>query len=296
MPSRDLLVAVCVCTLLLVALTLWVYPSGTDFAPSNPYWNGLQRAREELGIKRLSSLNLLAQQAKGTALIVIPTTVPSSADLDTLKQYTEAGGVLILMDDFGFGNTILADLGVNARLSGLVLVDPLFNFRNRRFPRITAFSASPLSEGVDSLVLNYATVITDASGLTVLARSSPISFLGKGKGDRDAGQASRPPFAVAGMRRLGEGYLILVSDPSILLSSMLDLGGNRRFLQNLFKLAGDGATVYLDEAHLPQAPLDVAKEQLRRFRGSFTSPLAAFATAGVGLAVPLAILWRLSRR
>ncbi len=296
MPSRDLLVAVCVCTLLLVALTLWVYPSGTDFAPSNPYWNGLQRAREELAIKRLSSLNLLAQQAKGTVLIVIPTTVPSSADLDTLKQFTEAGGVLMLMDDFGFGNNILAHLGVTARLSGLVLVDPLFNFRNRRFPRIIAFSASPLSEGVDSLVLNHASVITDDSGLTVLARSSPISFLENGKGERDAGQASRPPFAVAGMRRLGEGYLVLVSDPSILLSSMLVLGSNRRFLQNLFKLAGDGATVYLDEAHLPLAPLDVAKEQLRRFRGNFTSPLVAFATAGVGLAVPLAILWRLTRR
>lgn len=296
MGPRSFLATVAVLTLLLVALTLWVYPSRTDFAASNPYWNGFRVASQQLGIRSVVSLRFLLGQPRGTALIVIPYVSPSPSDRETIKQYVNAGGVLILMDDFGFGNAVLERLGVGARFSGQLLVDPLFNFKSRRLPRIAEFPAGPVSEGVRGLILNRATVISEADGLRVLARSSPVSFLDANEnGQRDAGEEGGP-FAVAAIVPARAGYLVLVSDPSMLLNSMLGLADNRRFLQGLFRVAGDGALVYLDEAHLAGAPLDVVKDGLNRFRGFLASPLVAFAASTAGLALPLALLWRSTRR
>jgi hypothetical protein len=294
--SPKFLVPIIGLTLLAVALALWAYPSASDFSPSNPYWNGFQKTGAELGVAPLESPGSLLGRAKGTALIVIPYVPPSPSDLDVLKRYVDGGGVLILMDDFGYGNAVLAHLGVRARFGGDLLVDPLFNYNSLRLPRITDFTPGPFTEGVHGLVLNYATTIRDAGGLSVLALSSPVSYGDtNGNGRRETGEVGGP-FPVAASASYGAGTLILVSDPSILLNSMVKLAGNRRFLQNLFRAAGEGGRAYLDVAHLPQAPLDRAKAALATARGFMAEPLVAFALAAAIAAVPLVILLKPNRR
>lgn len=299
MRSRRFLAAVAALTLLAVAVILWVHPSKTDFAPSNPYWNGLSSAHSEFGLSPVASLDLLLTQPRGTALLVIPTTPLGAGDLEEVHRYVEAGGILILMDDFGFGNALLERLGVSARFDGRLLVDPLFNHRSRRLPRILDLEPGPASEGVEGLVLNHATVIstTDgAVGLTTVARSSPASYLdANANGQRDADEAAGP-FVVVALGRVGEGHVALVSDPSLLLNSMLGLGHNRRFVRNLFHLAGEGAQVFVDEARMPVAALDQTKRGLARLRKTLFYPVAAFALAGAGLVYPLVALLRYSRR
>ncbi len=289
--SPRFIIAIGALTILVVAVTLWVVPSASDFSTSNPSWNGLQQARDQFAMHGLRSLGLLPAQAVGTALVVVPAVPFSPRDLDALKQYTAGGGVLILMDDFGYGNAILAHLGAESRLSGQLLVDPLFAYKNRRFPRVTDL-AGPGAEGVQSIVLNYATVITGTARTTVLARSSPASFLNRNRnGRRDAGDPPGP-FAVAALQRVGGGSVVVVSDSSLLLNSMLGLANNRRFAQNLFHLAGVRPQVYLDEGHLPRAPLDVAKDWLSRARGVFAFPPLALLAAAAGIA----LLWKSPRR
>jgi hypothetical protein len=285
--SRSFHAAVVLFTLLVVAAILWAHPSSSDFMPANPYWNGLRQAAREFGVVGVASLDRLPEQARGTALVVIPYVEPSPADLDLLERYVDGGGVLILMDDFGAGNAILAHLGVSARLVGQALVDPLFHHRNPRFPRVDDFAPGPLAEGVGSLVLNHATAIAGAAEMTVAALSSPVSYVdNNGNGRRDAGEPGGPHPVVA-VGQVGTGSLVIVSDPSILLNSMLDLGDNRRFAQNVFNLAGAGARVYLDEARLERAPLDQAKLALAGARSIAAHPLVMFAAAGAVLALAL---------
>jgi len=291
-PSIRFLVTTGVIAILSVAATLWVLPSATEFANSNPSWNGMQVARSEFGMTPVSSLDLLPAQGRGTALVIIPAVPLSPASLDALKQYAEHGGVLIVMDNLGLGNPLLARLGIPARFNGQVLLDPLFNFRNRRLPKITELGAGPSAEGVASLVLNHPTVITNTAGMTVMARSSPVSFLDRnGNGRRDADEPTGP-LVVAALQPIGAGSLVLVADSSLLLNGMLELGDNRRFIRNLLQMAGEGAQIYLDEAHLPRGPLDVAKNELARVRSVLGTTLITLATAAVVLAIPLALLWR----
>ena len=296
MPSRRFLLAVGIATAFIVALVLWLYPSRTDFAGTNPYWNGLRRAGEQFGLRPLASLALLPDQARGTALVVIPYVSPPPADLERLKRYVETGGVLILMDDFGTANAILAHLGVGARLSGRLLVDPLFNFKNGRLPRIADFAGGPLTEGVESLVFNHATVIADTGRLTTVTSSSLVSYLDANENGRRDADEPVGPFTVAAAGRVGAGYLVLVSDPSIFLNSMLDLGHNRRFVRNLFRIAGEDARIYLDEVHLPRAPLDVAKNLLAQVRQVLALPPVALALVFFGFGLPLAMVLKSSRR
>ncbi len=289
--SPRFIIAIGTLTILVVAITLWVVPSASDFSTLNPLWNGLLQARDQFAMHGLRSLNLLPAQAVGTALVVIPAVPFSPRDLEAIKRYTVAGGLLILMDDFGHGNTILAHLGAESHLSSQLLVDPLFAYKNRRFPRVTEL-VGPTAEGVQSIVLNHATVLTGTARMTVLARSSPSSFLNRTQsGRRDAGDPLGP-FAVAAVQRVGAGSVVVVSDSSLLLNSMLGLADNRRFMQNLFHLAGVRPQVYLDEGHLPRAPLDVAKNWLSRIRGVLAYPPLAFLATATGVV----LLWKGSRR
>ncbi len=84
----------------------------------------------------------------------------------------------------------------------------------------------------------------------------------------------------------------MVSDSSLLLNSMLGLADNRRFVQNLFHLAGARSQVYLDEEHFPRATLDVAKDWLACARGVLAFPPLAFLAAAAGVA----LLWKNPRR
>jgi len=289
--SPRFAVAIGALTILVVTVTLWMLPSTSEFSTSNALWNGLQQAREQFASRSVRSLVALPVQPRGTALVVIPAVPLFPRDLDELKQYAAGGGVLILMDNFGFGNGVLSHLGVESRFSGQPLIDPLFAFKNRRFPRVTDLSG-PTSEGVGSLVLNNATVLTGTTRMSVLARSSPASFLDRnGNGRRDVDEPLGP-FVVAALQPFGRGKLVMISDSSLLLNSMLDLGDNRRFMQQLFHLAGPRAQVYLDEAHLPRAPLDVAKDWLSRVRGVLAFPPLAF----IAVAAGVALLWKTPRR
>ena len=175
------------------------------------------------------------------------------------------------------------------------LVDPLFAYKNRYLPRIVDFPG-PLSEGVVSIVLNHATAIAQTGGMTVIARSSVASFLDtQGTGKRDY-RATGGPFPVAAVGRAGSGYVVLISNPSILMNGMLHIGQNARFLQNVFALGGLDARVYLDTAHVPHAPLDIAKGRLTRAREFLRTVPIAFATTAIAVAVPLAKRATLYRR
>jgi hypothetical protein len=289
-PNRRFLAGVIACTIIAVALTLWYYPSSTDFAVSNTHWNGLSDISRQLSITPFSLVDRFAAERRGTALLIIPARPPQSEHLRLLRTYVETGGVLVLLDDFGFGNDILAFLGSEIRFSGQLLADPLFNLRNSRLPRILDIAPSPITQGVEGLILNHATVLTGISQLRGVALSSPVSYLDVNQsGIRDEGDPVGP-FSVAALEPLGEGYLVVVSDPSILINSMVRLAHNRRFLSNAFGLAGANARSYLDDALLPQAPLDVAKNLLADIRRFVAWPPAAFALVVAALLLPAVLL------
>jgi uncharacterized protein DUF4350 len=294
-PSRRFVAGVLASALFVVALVLWIYPSPTDFANSNTRWNGMSNASGEFNVRPLTDVRGFPSESRGTVVLVIPSRPPQPSHLQAIRRFVEGGGVLILLDNFGSGNDVLTILGSAIRFSGRLLADPLFNLKNNRLPRILDFAPSPLTVGVQELVFNHATVLTGISTTQAAATSSPVSYLAVNPtGQRDEG-SPRGPFPVLALEPLKEGYVVAVSDSSLLINSMLPQADNRRLIRNAVGLAGANARIFLDDALLPQGPLDATKHALADTRRLLSGPAATLALAVAALVLPTVLLSKSSR-
>ncbi len=265
MTRRRLLLQIGL-VLIILGVLVWLFPSNSDFKAGNPQWNGTADFLEEVETQLLNSLEELPPMAQGTSLILIPYTELSADDLQRIGDYVDSGGRLILMDDFGFGNEVLEYLGVDLRFTGDQMLDPLFNYKNTNFPKVIDFVDSGVTSEVDGLVFNHATSLADALPEQVVAWSSYFSFLDENQNSKwDAGEPKAHMPVVAEFA-IGEGSLIVVADPSILISSMLGMEDNRQLMENMIE-----GQVYLDQSHLPDAALDEAKVVLHSGRSTMAS-------------------------
>ncbi len=201
--------------------------------------------------------------------MTIPYKPYSVPELAEIRRFVDSGGTLELMDDFGYGNDVLAHLGLKARFSHLLLLDPLFCYKNPALPVITDFT--PPIDGVEEVLLNHATVLIDVDDDAVIARSSASSFLDANENSAFDEGEQKGPFPVAAVLRLGAGTVVLISDPSVVLNSTISRFDNFAFVSSLS--AGLGARgVILDQSHLTGAPLDVSKKRITDAREFVASP------------------------
>ena len=284
--------------LLMLAITIsfciivWFYPPTDDFVVGNPFWNGLSVYSNEAKAVPLKSYNNLPSSARGTALIVIPYEPFTAVELAQLNNYVSSGGTLVLMDDYGFGNQVLSGLGLNMRFTGQPLLDPLYNYKNEWLPKITNFANSTVTSNVTSIVLNHATCLNSTSGATVIASSSSFSFLDvKDSGTWDSSDPTGP-FPYAAYEKMGEGYVVAVADPSIMINSMIEMGSNLQFIENVVRLAGSSPQIFIDQGHLPQAPLDAAKTDLNAVYAVTSSPIVTLSLIVVIVVISLHSIWR----
>ena len=268
-------------------VSIQLYPSVQDFMDSNAMWNGVRAFSKKYQTQNTNSLEIVAESPEDTVLISIPYLEYSPEEMEKLKQFTEKGGALIIMDDFGYGNRLLEYLGLETRFAVDPLLDPLFCYKNPYLPRISDFSDRIKKSGVKSILLNHATVLINIDHEQGLAWSSDQSFLDRNRnGEWEEGEA-QGPFPVAAEISLGRGLIRLVSDTGMITNSMLGQAENEQFMQMLIKRESASYRVILDQSHLAKSPLDNSKEKLESVREALTSPylLAGVMAVICGLAV-----------
>jgi len=258
-----------------ISLIVVYTPPPDDFSLENPGWNGLSKLSSELRLRRVNSIpdeRLLLDPSNATLLLIGPEAEFTQRETEFLTEFMNRGGIVILMDDFGSGNTLLQLLEVAPRFNGSLLLDPLFKERSSALPKIRA-PAMNLSE----IVLNYATVIEECG--KPLAYSSFYSFLDvDSDGVWDAGEPEGP-LVVACAVEMGKGELILVADSSVGINSMLDLGSNAIFLK---KLIGD-REVFIDESHWKPSRFAVAREWLLTAASLIAQPEVRYAVVAAAV-------------
>ena len=211
-----------------------------DYSVTNIDWNGLATFHSmaiEKGFQVDTTGILDFKELKpSTALVIIyPTASLATGDL---TSFMEAGGMVLLADDFGKSSLFLKAFGIERRAvrdlmdtkpelgTELDTQDPKTiesplnpSIRNlyrgsRLHPMAKANDGShTLSEGVEKLVLNHPAVFE--------SKFTSIFFLEK------------PKHGVVLDLSVGKGRLTLISDPSVLINLMLRFPGNRRFASNL---------------------------------------------------------------
>lgn len=229
-------------------LVLYV-PPAIDFSAANPFWNGYSTFCNRLDVTIIDKpLSYPIKEPRDTILITIPYIKYFNVEIENLKRFVREGGVLIILDDYGYSNQILNSLGGYVTVvNDVMLVDPLFNYRNGRFPKIIDFSDDREVENITEVIFNHASALYVSSPkVKVLAYSSSFSFLDTDFNGRwDEGE-NKGSFPVMAKFPYGSGTVYVISDPSFLLNSMIDMGDNYKLILNLI----DNKKVLLDQYHL----------------------------------------------
>ncbi|MCW4029796.1 MAG: DUF4350 domain-containing protein [Candidatus Bathyarchaeota archaeon] len=278
--------------ILLLCVVIWFYPPVGDFNVENPSWNGLTAFSSQTNATPVTSMDKLPAQSQNTALIIIPYSEYTPAELEQIKNYVESGGTLLVMDDYGSGNQILENLGVNIEFVGKPLLDPLFDYQNKQLPIITDFKNTSQTANVSSVVFNHATSLRILANYTILAYSSGFSFIDENNNQEWDNEETVGAQPVAAYTQIGEGYVVAVADPSVLINSMINLNDNQRFITNLVRIQSSNPKIYLDQTHLINSPLSDAKTSLNLIYSAAASPIGIVCVVAALLAVMLYPFYR----
>lgn len=276
---------------LALAVLVGVLAAGTTSAAAfgvyNPGWEGTSELRgvaegagaEPEVIANVSRYETVDPETT-VAVVLSPDRAYTEREATRVRAFVRAGGTLVVAEDFGpNADPLLAAVGAGTRFDGALVRDERSEWRSPAMPvvpEVTNRSATPYTDGVGSLTLNYGTTLDPGSNATILVRSSPFSYHDtNGNGTIDPGEslAARPIVAV---EPVGEGRVVAVSDPSAFLNAMLQREGNRRFARNLF---GAADRVLIDASGSTVPPLSAALLVVR------SSPTLQFALAAAALSL-----------
>lgn len=274
-----------------IAIVVAASTSAAAFGVYNAAWDGtsgLQTEAEAVGTESRILLNTSsydsANATETLAVVLAPTDPYNASETRRVRRFVERGGTLLVAEDVGTGgNRLLTAVGAEARVNGSLLRDERHHYRSPAMPRARNVSSNGRFSNVDALTLNYGSVV-DPANATVLVRSSAFAYLDRNGNARPDDTEPLKQYPVVTSESVGEGRVIVVSDPSVFINAMIERPGNAAFTRHLL---ARHERVLLDYSHAgSQPPLAVAVLWLRR------SPLLQLLVGGIGIAV----VWGLGTR
>lgn len=189
-------------------------------------WEGaaelVRLARSELGAARVvptGQIDFGELKPDDGLLLLYP---EHSLDVDELSRFMRAGGRVILLDDFGRGEGLLQSFGMERVPAPRHPAESLRH--NPQLALAEPASAHPVVADVNRVVTNHPTGLSHPD-------LSPVLKI------RSEGDEADVFVAVAGA--VGQGRLLAVGDPSIVMNSMLKYAGNKTFARGLIRYAVD---------------------------------------------------------
>lgn len=185
-----------------------------DYDPRSNAWNGMATfvgLAEGMGyeVEPVSTLQWDQLTANDILFLVYPL---QRVDPSRLDAFVQAGGNVVLADDFGESKDAMARLGL---LRAELVAPRAAKFQDGRVwaPIATETSDHPIALGVDEVVTNHPAALKQVEGATTV-----IGF---------------PDSAVVVAGQRGTGRFVVVSDPSIFINRMLQYPGNVTLAANI---------------------------------------------------------------
>lgn len=212
-----------------------IIPSSDDYMPDNPYWNGQNIFSKTVNATFTEPKNLFLEPENTILFIISPEKNITEDYTLTLKNFVESGGTLVLMDETGKINPILEELNVGVKVEPYQIMDPLYYYRSWKLPKITNINQAKITENVTSIATDVpaAIKIESMQNIKVLAYTSYFSYMdldGDGQPSKDDPAG---PFPVIVEKSYGDGKIIVVSDSSLFINSIIVLGDNKILLKNI---------------------------------------------------------------
>jgi len=192
-----------------------------DYDPRSTAWNGMASfvgLAEGMGfeVTPVSSLEWGDLAAEDILILIYPL---QRVDPTRLGAFVQAGGNLVIADDFGEGKDAMQGLGLLRAESVTPKASKYYDGRAYA-PIATARGDHPLALDVGEIVTNHPAALTRVEGATTIAAFDEGAVV------------------VAGER--GSGHFVAISDPSIFINKMLMFRGNIQLAANLLRYLDRG--------------------------------------------------------
>jgi len=232
--------------LLLVALLLPLPAHAEDFQPQSSEWNGLSELQATAAMVHMEldvaqDLDWARVDERSVLLVLAPLVAPTGSSRASLKRFVDAGGRLIVADDFREGAAWLKPFGIAllpqpgttaANFEGRtqlpqVAIDPDEDaLRTAR--RWTSRAASVTPAQFLAHNLHEPIVLNHPASLRLAGRSDVTGVLW--------GRFDDPGLGWLAEVEYGSGRVLALADPSALINAMLTrLHDNRQFAANLLR-------------------------------------------------------------
>ena len=247
---------------------LALYPESADFRLENPFWNGMSEVDTILKPTLLNSYAELPPVGRNLTLLLIgPNRNFTTYEVEAIARFIYSGGQVILADELGFGNSLLENLNLHIRINGNLVLDPLFKERNAKLPKARYISDNYVTE----VILNHASIIQGCD--RPILQTSSFSYLDANMNNEWDPQEWKGPFTVGCVLKIEEGELIVFSDSSLFINSMINRGSNRELLLNII----GNRRVLVDSTHWSQTTLTMARGVVVQFINVLSSLEARYA-------------------
>lgn len=231
--------------------------STASFSAYNTAWDGSTNIEDiasssQTDLTVATTVDSAYEQSDDSLVVVLsPDQSYTGAEQSQIRQFVVEGGTLLVSDDFGSHTAgLLRGVGARSRIDGRLLRDERRFYRTPNFTLASGTKNSTLVAPDQTLTLNHGSALR-ANGATVVATSSEFSYLDTNRNyalDDSEVLRSRP---VVTRESIGEGAVLVVSDPSLFINAMSDRTGNRRFIRAVLQ-THDRAIV--DYSHTESVP------------------------------------------
>ncbi|AGB02473.1 DUF4350 domain-containing protein [Methanoregula formicica] len=221
----------------LVLLFLHLSANDMEFSRYNTGWNGTSAFFSDLGRDRTIEVFdpgvLDKQPGNATLLILAPHRSPTEREIAGYKAFLAGGHTIILADDFGAGNEILAGIG-----SRVTITPVNISSLDRQYADpylIIAYRTQETGPFVmpSEITLNGAALLEGGSPLVL---TSVMSWADRNANNRLNAGEEMGTLPVMVQESIGPGRLVVLSDPSIFVNTMYlqpENANNRALIDNL---------------------------------------------------------------
>lgn len=243
--------------LVVLSLGVGVSTSTASFSAYNAAWDGstnLEAIAADSGTELTvaTTVESAYERPNDTVAIILSPGQPyTDAEKSRIRRFVVEGGTLLVAEDFReHANKLLRGVGASTRIDGRLLRDERRYYRTPNITLATATNNSTVLEAGQTLTLNHGTALRP-NGTTVLATSSEFSYLDANRNYALDENETLEPRPVVTRESVGEGTVLVVSDPSLFINAMSERDGNRQFIRAVMQ-QHDRAVV--DASHTDRVP------------------------------------------
>jgi hypothetical protein len=260
-------------------LVLHISTNTDEFSRYNLQWNGTSdffASLDKTGSVEIREISGLEGRTGSLLLVIAPERPFAEWECIEVLDFLARGNIVFLADEGGSGNTLLEGIGSSIRIvpANLTSVDRYYDDPSS----VIAYPSSPdpFNSGIENIVMNRP---SHTKGGTPLFVTSLLTWVDGNDNGRIDETEELGRYPVLSRESIGNGTLYVLSDPSLFINGMQDIGGDNRNFCGKFT-SYDNYDLLVEQDHSRTAKADLLVKGIVYMKSSKFMRILVFVVIG----------------